>query len=321
MRSGAARRMETGPIRVRFLSWLRPCRRSTDPPPSMPRPQCWVFSPSRQSPLLRRSHTPPCGRARRSPPCRRSPRRQAKSSQRATQSQSSEIASLRSGEAPPQTIPSAWRSTRHAGLLFLIPAFAQLGLDTLDPRQGDLPLRLLRFLAARLRIRPEDAALDWLPAPLPEPARARFVAPRAWERLLGFDTLYIRRIGDPGAAGADRCARPRARRADRTGRSGAARMAAAARRGAACDGRRGAADGRAHPGALSACCAGAGRFRCGGWCAALELVRASATHLELRIDARFIDIGVRRAALDLDPGFVPWLGKVVTFHYHYGEDQ
>ena len=51
------------------------------------------------------------------------------------------------------------------------------------------------------------------------------------------------------------------------------------------------------------------------------LVRASATHLELRIDARFIDIGVRRAALDLDPGFVPWLGKVVTFHYHYGEDQ
>jgi hypothetical protein len=28
-----------------------------------------------------------------------------------------------------------------------------------------------------------------------------------------------------------------------------------------------------------------------------------------------VDIEVRRAGLDLDPGWVPWLGRVVTFGY------
>ena len=60
----------------------------------------------------------------------------SESSQRATQSQSSEIASLRSGEAPPQTIPSAWRSTRHAGLLFLIPAFSATRARYARPAAG-----------------------------------------------------------------------------------------------------------------------------------------------------------------------------------------
>ena len=50
------------------------------------------------------------------------------------------------------------------------------------------------------------------------------------------------------------------------------------------------------------------------------LVRASATHLEVIINARFVDVNLRRAALDLDPGWVPWLGKVVRFEFDYGED-
>jgi hypothetical protein len=28
-----------------------------------------------------------------------------------------------------------------------------------------------------------------------------------------------------------------------------------------------------------------------------------------------VDMTVRRAGLDLDPGWVPWLGRVVQFHY------
>jgi len=38
-----------------------------------------------------------------------------------------------------------------------------------------------------------------------------------------------------------------------------------------------------------------------------------------------VDIDIRRVGLDIDPGWVPWLGRTVTFHYpnltavHLGE--
>jgi hypothetical protein len=44
---------------------------------------------------------------------------------------------------------------------------------------------------------------------------------------------------------------------------------------------------------------------------------ATDTHLDVVLDPRAADIRVRRAGLDLDPGWVPWLGRVVTFHYSY----
>jgi hypothetical protein len=44
-------------------------------------------------------------------------------------------------------------------------------------------------------------------------------------------------------------------------------------------------------------------------------VRATETHLEVDFAAQRVDIEVRRAGLDLDPGWVPWLGRVVTFGY------
>lgn len=45
----------------------------------------------------------------------------------------------------------------------------------------------------------------------------------------------------------------------------------------------------------------------------------TATHLDITFDARHLDIGVRLACLDIDPGWVPWLGRVVTFHYDYSQ--
>ena len=45
------------------------------------------------------------------------------------------------------------------------------------------------------------------------------------------------------------------------------------------------------------------------------LLRVTASHLDLDLHATAIDIGIRRAGLDLDPGWVPWLGRVVRFHY------
>jgi hypothetical protein len=43
------------------------------------------------------------------------------------------------------------------------------------------------------------------------------------------------------------------------------------------------------------------------------------THLDVHFDLRAVDIRIRRAGLDLDPGWLPWLGRVVAFHYGYGE--
>ena len=48
------------------------------------------------------------------------------------------------------------------------------------------------------------------------------------------------------------------------------------------------------------------------------LVHATPTHIDLCFDARWVELELRRAGLDLDPGWVPWLGRVVSFHYDYG---
>ena len=41
----------------------------------------------------------------------------------------------------------------------------------------------------------------------------------------------------------------------------------------------------------------------------------STTHLNTRFALRDADLRVRRAALDMDPGWLDWLGRVATFHY------
>ncbi len=43
------------------------------------------------------------------------------------------------------------------------------------------------------------------------------------------------------------------------------------------------------------------------------------THLEVTWPLRSVDLRIRAAGLDVDPGWVPWLGRVVTFRY-VGED-
>jgi hypothetical protein len=45
------------------------------------------------------------------------------------------------------------------------------------------------------------------------------------------------------------------------------------------------------------------------------LLRATAGHLDLDLHSMTIDIRIRRSGLDLDPAWVPWLGRVVRFHY------
>lgn len=45
------------------------------------------------------------------------------------------------------------------------------------------------------------------------------------------------------------------------------------------------------------------------------LVAITPTHVDVWLALDVADIRIRRAGLDLDPGWVPWLGRVVCFHY------
>ena len=44
-------------------------------------------------------------------------------------------------------------------------------------------------------------------------------------------------------------------------------------------------------------------------------VKPSLTHLQIGFELAEADLRVRRMALDVDPGWVVWLGRVVSFQY------
>ena len=46
---------------------------------------------------------------------------------------------------------------------------------------------------------------------------------------------------------------------------------------------------------------------------------ATRTHLDVIFDHQQVDLRIRRAGLDIDPGWVPWLARVIRYHYLYGE--
>jgi hypothetical protein len=45
------------------------------------------------------------------------------------------------------------------------------------------------------------------------------------------------------------------------------------------------------------------------------VVAADPGWIEVRFSLRDLDPAIRRAGLDLDPGWLPWLGTVVSFAY------
>lgn len=49
-------------------------------------------------------------------------------------------------------------------------------------------------------------------------------------------------------------------------------------------------------------------------------VTVTSSHVDVYFDQAQVDMRVRRSGLDFDPGWVPWLGRVVYFHYLYGEE-
>ncbi|MBK1660980.1 hypothetical protein [Paracraurococcus ruber] len=52
-----------------------------------------------------------------------------------------------------------------------------------------------------------------------------------------------------------------------------------------------------------------------GLIAAPGRLHATPTHLDLMLPASALRVELRLAGLDLDPGWVPWLGRVIAFRY------
>lgn len=218
------------------------------------------------------------------------------------------------------------RSTVAGGLLFTLNLLRRLGWPAWlrEPDRGIAGAVALRFwqaLADRFELPADDAVRSWLnevgPTGTPEPVS--FHAPQLAAlagRRFGDPRLRVRRVADqPGwrllADGSGRlplAAWVRGQRAFNLPLAGV-------RRG------KSAWPAQVEP-LLAALALGAHR-----WCRrstglglrALALRPARVSWTETHVDVHFrldqADVRIRRAGLDFNPGWVPWLGRVVAFHY------
>lgn len=179
-------------------------------------------------------------------------------------------------------IARAWLApTECGGLLFLLPLLQRLDLPAWLP-QDDTRFAgfVLRAALLRLRVAPDDPAWQ-LAATLDNDAAAYDIpAPACWA-----DPLLAARRGGVAVA----------MRLQRSGclADQADAWLAAARHWLRRAGRIGLASLLLRPARLA----------------------VTATHADVFFDLAAIDLRVRRLGLDIDPGWVPWVGRVVGFHY------
>jgi hypothetical protein len=215
--------------------------------------------------------------------------------------------------------------TAAGGLLFLLPVLARLGYERWledSPQWAPLAIdrRMLALVCARLALPPHDPAWRLCAAPaLPSPER--FCAPSKWDE----------RIAACGAAWRRDATADGTRLWDGSGRlllaawPGRRRPAAIApllrgRRVVQCDVETRDAD-------LTAAVTAAWLTACRRWLrrrarlgiatAVMRPARLSLTptHADVFFDLNGVSLAVRRAGLDLDPGWVAGFGRVVAFHY------
>lgn len=164
--------------------------------------------------------------------------------------------------------------TPFAGLLFLVPVLERLGfaefLEANPPLLASrCPVQLLRFIGARIGMKPHDPMSLALGDPEPFEIDELRGLPEPALELLGSPIPRVR-IDTPEMAWLT-ILRRWCRRHARIG--------------------------------LASLVCRPGR------------VATSLTHLEIYFDLAAADLRVRKAALDVNPGWVPWLGRVVCFQY------
>lgn len=225
------------------------------------------------------------------------------------------------------------QESSYAGLFFLAALFERLGLAAFLERhphllEADFGRRLLSYSAERLHVPPSDCLLlaiwnEEEPS-RDQPFRSSFVAPPKWEPLWFNGPCRI------------------ARASPSSGRrilfDGSGRLALAQWSGVRPDGakgpvskrgllRRPPVDESAETVLFRAWMEAARRWsRRYARSSLTRIVRRTArvvssrTHIDIMFRLVQADVRIRLAALDVDPGWTPWLGKVVRFHYLSDEE-
>jgi hypothetical protein len=165
---------------------------------------------------------------------------------------------------------------------------------------------------ARLALPAEDPAWTLACAPSSRPVPRQFLAPPCWRGLCPGGSTRLR-AGATVSGLVDASGRlllaawprnPRAQRAGRDGFTGWRRP-----------------QSRLDRVAMAWLIACRRWLRRGAGLGLADLVRRparltlSATHADLDFDLRAADVRVRRAGLDVDPGWVPWFGRVIGYRY------
>lgn len=201
--------------------------------------------------------------------------------------------------------------TQAGGLFFLVNAMERLGMMEVLHRhpelvEADLPGRVLLRVAERTRVPPDDPAVQALDDARDAGetgARYPFESPAVWAR-------GVAREGEA----VERAEAGRTLRLDASGRL--------------LLGLRPAEGGTPAPGAgdldlvteawvtaLRRWCRRHARMGLHGLVRRPGRVAYTHTHVDVTLALRGADVRARAAGLDLDPGWVPWLGRVVAFHY------
>jgi hypothetical protein len=219
------------------------------------------------------------------------------------------------------------KATEFGGFYFLLGLMSRLHVgDFLErhPRliEFDFPKRLLRFAAGQLKIPEADPVMmPFRELENGEDPAMEFSVPQIWrEQLYHSGALLLSNIaGRPGYR----------MLTDRSGRSvlsiwrGRAPESVRSLIGTSVIARVSARRCEDNSRALLTCWHRAlvRWSRCFGRIGLDHLVRrrgvlsVSRTHLDLFFDLNSVDTRIRRAGLDLNPGWLPWFGRVVSFHY------
>lgn len=206
--------------------------------------------------------------------------------------------------------------TEAGGLFFLVNALQRLGMaEVLDGHpallEADLPGRVLLRVAERTRVPADDPALASL-------ADARDAGETGARYSFASPAVWARGIAAAGEA-RERAEAGRALSWDATGRLLLALHPADADTFALSHSRTFAPDLElitdAWVTALRRWCRRYARTGLHDVVRRRGRMAFTRTHVDVTLPLRGVDVRARGAGLDLDPGWVPWLGRVVAFHY------
>ena len=247
----------------------------------------------------------------------------------AAQKESAVRPALPTPDSPAVGAESNGTFSSHAGFALLIPLLARLGMTEMLARHEalvalDFPGRLLAAFARRFGLAEDDPCrgLFEKAAAVDNPEIAHFTAPAVWWRLAAAPNRPLRR-----------CQSPEGGRHIITAAGSRWLLAAddaAAATGCGTESREQAViDGGIwrqpvrFDDLLRAMQLAAGVYLRSAWGMSLRTlltrpgrVVLTSTHWDVIFDLNQTDLRLRRVALDSDPGWVVWLGKVVQFHYN-----